>query len=95
MNHVKQHFVTFVNVSIGIFGLPAGAGHFTWNSAYCSVLSSKTFLSYFSVYAENRSEGKQVMMCWFSFVKDFFTPAEMFPQISDGIQLGATFIIHF
>ena len=23
--------------------LPAGAGHFTWNSAYCSVLSSKTF----------------------------------------------------
>ena len=23
--------------------LPAGARHFTWNSAYCSVLSSKTF----------------------------------------------------
>ena len=23
--------------------LPAGAWHFTWNSAYCSVLSSKTF----------------------------------------------------
>ena len=56
---------------------------------------AKPFLSYFSVYAENRSEGKQVTMCWFSFVKDFFTPAEMFPQISDGIQLGATFIIHF
>ena len=75
--------------------LPAGARHFTWNSAYCSVLSSKTFSVLFlslcrkSIRRET-CHNVLVLLC----ERFFLTPAKMFPQISDGIQLGATFIIH-
>ena len=59
MNDVKQHFVTFVNFSIGIFWLPAGAWHFTWNSAYCSGEGNGTPVQYSCL--ENPMDGGA---CW-------------------------------